>query len=193
MNSPTRTIDGSVIPAAGTWSIDPVHAQVAFVGRHFGLTKVRGIFGGVTGDVVIADDVTDSTVSVRIDMASVTTGDASRDDHLRSEELLNVGEHPTATFQSSSISVDGSSGSMDGILTMRGVAKAVSLDIDFVGYARDPWEDDRVVFSASGKVNREDWGVNWNMILEAGGLLVSKEIRIEIEVELVLQSADVAT
>ncbi|GMQ98716.1 MAG: YceI family protein [Acidimicrobiia bacterium] len=176
------------MPAAGTWAIDPGHAQVGFVGRHFGLTKIRGIVGVTSGTVVIAEEVSASTVSVDLDMASVNTGDSTRDDHLRSTELFDVLKYPNATFRSTEISIDGSTGTMIGVLTIKGVGREVSLDIEFLGHATDPWANERAVFSASGKIDREDWGLTWNMILEAGGLLVSKDIRIEIEVELILQS-----
>jgi len=189
MNSPTRTIDGIVLPTAGTWMIDPGHAQVAFVGRHFGLTKIRGIVGVIGGTVTIADDSAASAVSVDIDMASVNTGDTTRDDHLRSHELFDVTEFPNATFRSTELFVDGSTGTMAGMLTIKGVERGVTLDIEFLGHAKDPWANDRAVFSASGTIDREDWGITWNMILEAGGLLVSKEIRIEIEGELILQGS----
>jgi polyisoprenoid-binding protein YceI len=182
-----RTVDGVELPAAGTWRIDPGHAEVGFVGRHFGLTKVRGRFTGVAGDVVVADDPADSSVTVEIDVASVHSGDATRDDHLRSADLFDVAAHPTATFRSTGLALTGTSGRLAGELTIKGVTRPVTLEVDYLGHARDPWDDDRAVFSASTTVNREDWGLTWNMLLEAGGLLVSKEIRLEIEVELIRQ------
>lgn len=187
MNSATRTIDGTLVPASGTWTIDPGHAQVGFVGRHFALTKIRGVFGGVTGEVVIAENIQESSVSVDIDVASLGTGDATRDDHLRSEDLFDVLEYPNATFRSTKVTVDGSTGTMAGVLTIKDVSKEISLDVKFRGHARDPWENERAVFSASAKINREDWGLTWNMVLDTGGLLVSKEILLEIEVELIRQ------
>jgi polyisoprenoid-binding protein YceI len=182
-----RTVDGVELPAAGTWRIDPGHAEVGFVGRHFGLTKVRGRFTGVGGDVVVADDPARSSVTVEIDMASVHSGDATRDDHLRSADLFDVAAHPTATFRSTGVVLEGTSGRLAGELTLKGVTRPVTLEVDYLGHARDPWDNDRAVFSASATVNREDWGLTWNMLLEAGGLLVSKEIRLEIEVELILR------
>jgi polyisoprenoid-binding protein YceI len=180
-----RTVDGVELPAAGTWHIDPGHAEVGFVGRHFGLTKVRGHFTGVAGDVVVADDPAESSVTVEIDVASVHSGDTTRDDHLRSADLFDVAAHPTATFRSTGLALDGTSGRLAGELTLKGVTRPLTLDVDYLGHARDPWDNDRAVFSASATVNREDWGLTWNMLLEAGGLLVSKEIRLEIEVELI--------
>ena len=185
--SVTRTINGSQLPAAGTWQIDPGHAEVAFVGRHFGLTKVRGRFTGVDGVVVVADNPTDSSVQVTIDMRSVSSGDQSRDDHLRSTDFFDVENHPTATYRSIAVDVDGTSGTIDGELTIKNITRPVRLQMDYLGHATDPWGNERAVFSASSKINREDWGLTWNMLLEAGGLLVSKEITLEIEVELIHQ------
>lgn len=183
--SATRTLAGVELPAAGTWQIDPGHAEVGFVGRHFGLTKVRGRFTGVDGAVVIADDPAQSSVDVTIDMTSVQSGDQSRDDHLRSADLFDVAQHPTATYRSTAVAVDGTSGAVDGELTIKGITRPVTLRVDYVGHAADPWGNDRAVFSATARINREDWGLTWNMLLEAGGLLVSKEITLEIEVELI--------
>lgn len=185
----TRTFNGTQLPAAGTWQIDPGHAEVGFVGRHFGLTKVRGRFTGVAGAVIVADDPAGSSVEVTIDMRSVSSGDQSRDDHLRSADFFDVDQHPTATYRSTAVRVDGTSGTIDGDLTIKGIARPVRLQMDYLGHATDPWGNDRAVFSASSKINREDWGLTWNMLLEAGGLLVSKEITLEIEVELIHQAS----
>ena len=174
---------------AGVWTIDPGHADVGFVGRHFGLTKVRGRFTGVTGTIVVADDVTSSTIEVVIDMASVFSGDNSRDDHLRSADFFDVTAHPTGVFRSTDIVTDGSHGSIAGELTLKNVTRPVSFDVDFLGRLSDPWGGVRAIFSASTTIDREDWGLTWNMLLEAGGLLVSKAITVEIEVELVKKPA----
>jgi polyisoprenoid-binding protein YceI len=182
---PIRTVAGTELPAPGRWTIDPGHAEVGFVGRHFGLTKVRGRFTGVTGHADIAEDVAESTLVVTIDMVTVHSGDVTRDDHLRSADLFDVEAHPRATFTSTSVTVDGATGTVTGDLTIKDVTRPVTLEVDYLGYAGDPWGNDRAVFSASTTINREDWGLTWNMLLEAGGLLVSKEIRLEIEVELI--------
>ena len=170
---------------AGTWKVDPGHAEVGFVGRHFGLTKVRGRFVGVDATVVIAPDAEQSHVEVVIDMASVNSGDDTRDNHLRSADMFDVAEHPTATYRSTSISVHGDRGRMEGTLTIKNVSRPVTLDVELLGVATEPSGNERLVFSANGRINREDWGLTWNVVLEAGGLLVSKEITLEIEVELV--------
>ena len=170
---------------AGTWKIDPGHSEVGFVGRHFGLTKIRGRFVGVDGAVVIAPEVEQSSVEVVIDMASVSSGDVARDDHLRSGDFFDVAIHPTATYRSTSLTVDRDRARMHGDLTIKGVTRPVTLDVELLGAATDPWGNERLVLSARGRINREDWGLTWNVVLEAGGLLVSKEITLEIEVELI--------
>jgi polyisoprenoid-binding protein YceI len=183
----TRVLGGAELPAAGLWKVDPGHAEVAFVGRHFLLTKVRGRFTGVDAEVCIGEDPAASTVTVTIDMASVHSGDGTRDSHLRSSDLFDVANHPTATFRSTAVAWDGTSGTLTGDLTIKGVTKPVTLTVGYLGYAEDPWGNDRAVFSARGRINREDWGVTWNMPLARGGLLVSTEIDLELEVELIRQ------
>jgi len=170
---------------AGTWKVDPGHAEVGFVGRHFGLTKIRGRFVGVDATVVITPEVGQSTVDVVIDMASVESGDVTRDDHLRSADFFDVTVHPTASYRSRALTIDGDRAQIDGTLTIKGATRPVTLDVELLGAATDPLGNERLVFSARGRVNREDWGLTWNMVLEAGGLLVSKEITLEIEVELI--------
>lgn len=187
--TPTRTIAGVELPAPGRWTIDPGHAEVAFVGRHFGLTRIRGRFTGVEGHVHIAEEPDASEVEVVIDMGSVSSGDRSRDDHLRSVDFFDVEDHPTATFRSTGVRVTGTAGTIDGDLTIKGVTRPVRLAMEYLGHVADPWGNDRAVFSASARIDREHWGLTWNVLLEAGGLLVSKEITIEIEVELVRQAA----
>ena len=178
-------VAGIELPAPGVWTIDPGHAEVGFVGRHFGLTKVRGRFTGVSGTATIAEDLSASTVDVRIDVASVSSGDKSRDDHLRSADFFDIEHHPQATFRSKRVDVRGSNATLYGELTIKGVSRPVTLTVAYVGHAVDPWGNERAVFSARGRINREDWGLTWNMVLDAGGLLVSKEITLEIEVELI--------
>jgi polyisoprenoid-binding protein YceI len=186
--TPTRTHHGQVIPAAGVWEIDPGHTDLAFTGRHFMVTKVRGRFTGVSGRVVVAHDMADSSVEVDIDMASVESGSQVRDDHIRSADLFDVENHPTAHFRSTSVDWQGDQGTVHGDLTIHGVTRRVPLDVRFEGHVRDPWGGDRAVFSAGTRVNREDFGITWNQALEAGGLLVSKEVQIDINLETVLSA-----
>jgi len=185
--SATPALVGSGLPAVGTWTIDPGHAEVGFVVRHFGLTKVRGRFTDVVGTITVAGELAASTVEVVIDTASVNSGDQSRDDHLRSADFFDVEHHPTAVFHSTGVVPSGGTARLTGDLTIKGVTKPVTLQVDYVGSATDPWRNERAVFSAHGRINREDWGLTWNMLLDTGGLLVSKEIALEIEVELIRQ------
>jgi len=182
-----RNIKGVELPAPGVWKLDPGHAEIGFVGRHFMLTKVRGRFTGVDAMVTIGDDPEDSHVSVTIDMTSVHSGDQARDDHLRSPDLFDVDAWPQATFESIAISWDGQTGTVTGDLTIKNTTRQLTLEVEYLGHALDPWGNDRVVFDATGQINREDWGLTWNMVLESGGLLVSKEITLELHVELVHQ------
>jgi polyisoprenoid-binding protein YceI len=176
-----------ILPAPGRWSIDPGHAEVGFVGRHFGLTKIRGRFTGVTGTVELSTEPGADSVEVTIDMATVTTGDATRDDHLRSADLFDVEHHRHGQFVSTAVDIDGDRGVVHGVLTLKGISRPVALEVEYRGAVTDPWGNDRAVFAAATRINRDDWGIGWNMVLEAGGLLVSKEIAIEIEVELIRQ------
>ena len=188
--SPTQsstTVTGTGLPAGSTWEIDPGHAEVAFVGRHFMMTKVRGRFTDVTGELRIGDSMADSRVDVTIGMASVSSGNETRDAHIRSEELFDVTRYPTATFRSTSVEWSGQHGVVHGDLTIHGVTRNVPLRVTFEGQVSDPWGGQRAVFSARTSVNREDFDVTWNVALEAGGVLVSKEIQIEIDLETVLR------
>ena len=184
----TRVVAGTELPAPGRWRIDPGHAEVAFIGRHFLLTKVRGRFTGVTGAIVVAEDPGESTAEITIVVASVDSGSQARDDHLRSADFFDAACHPTATFSGHAADWQGTRGTLAGDLTIRGVTRPVTLQAEYLGHVTDPWCGQRAIFTAEGTLNRDDWGLTWNMPLDNGGLLVSKEIRIEIEAEAVLQS-----
>jgi polyisoprenoid-binding protein YceI len=185
----TRVVGGVSLPVEGEWVIDPGHANVAFIGRHFMMTKVRGRFTDVAGVVKIAEDPKDSRVEVTIGMASVNSGDETRDAHLRSVEMFDVAAHPTALFRSVEVDWSAIRGSVLGDLTIHGITRQVTLEVSYEGSTRDPWGGSRSMFSAVTRIDREDFGLTWNVVLEAGGLLVSKEIAIEIDIETVLQPA----
>ena len=186
----TRTIDDIQAPAAGIWAIDPTHTTVEFIGRHLVFTKVRGRFTGVSGAVTVADDPNASSVEITLDATSITTGTPDRDGHLKSADFFDVETYPVISFKSTSVEWKGHEGTVTGDLTVRGVSKPITLDVELTGVVTDPWGGDRAVFSASGEVDREDWGLVWNMALESGGVLVSKKIRFEIETEIVLQKPE---
>ncbi|KAA3641404.1 MAG: polyisoprenoid-binding protein [Armatimonadetes bacterium] len=179
----TRTVDGATVPAVGKWVIDGSHTSAEFVARHLMVTKVRGGFGTITGTVDVAENPTDSVVEVTIDTASITTGDAERDAHLMSADFFDVENHPEMKFVSTAVRAAGSSWILDGDLTIKDITKPVALDFDFAGVATDPWGNKKAAFSATTTINREDWDLNWNVALETGGVLVSKKINLEIEMQ----------
>jgi len=181
----TRTIDGVELPAAGTWTIDASHSSVNFKVKHLGLAKTRGRFASFDGTVEIGEDPAASRVAVAIDAASVETHDPKRDEHLRSADFFDVEHHPHLTFRSTGVRGAGSDWVLDGDLTVAGVTRPVSLEVEYDGVTTDPWGGTRAGFTATGQLNREDFGLTWNAALEAGGFLVGKNVTIELDVELV--------
>ena len=182
----TRTVDGVDLPAAGTWEIDGSHSAAAFSVKHLMVSKVRGRFGSVQGAITIADEPTASSVAVTIDAASIDTNDAGRDEHLRSADFFDVEQFPVLTYRSTAVRhVKGSRWEVEGDLTIRGVTRPVVLDTELLGATVDPWGNERVGFFATTEVNREDFGLTWNQVLETGGLLVGKNVKIQLEVEAV--------
>lgn len=171
------------LPDSGTWSLDPAHSSIEFVARHLMVTKVRGGFGDFSGTIEIADNPTESVIEIEVDVASVVTGSADRDLHLKSSDFFDVENHPRMTFVSTSIVDIGDGYLVTGDLTVRGVTSPMTLEVEYLGVMTDPWGNAKAAFSASGEVNREDWGLTWNTPLEAGGVLVSKTAKIEIEVQ----------
>jgi polyisoprenoid-binding protein YceI len=188
MHDLASTADGRLVPASGTWQIDPAHTAIEFVARHLMVTKVRGRFSDVSGTIEVADNPLDSAVSVTIQTASVTTGAADRDGHLVSPDFFDVDNHPEMTFVSTGVRSNGDAWTLDGDLTIKGVTKPVALNFDFVGVIDDPYGNSKAAFSASVEIMREDWGLTWNVSLETGGVLVSKKIAIEIEIQAALAS-----
>ncbi len=178
-----RTFQNLEVPRAGAYEIDPAHSTVEFQVRHLGLAKVRGRFNTFSGTIRIGDDPTDSRVDVSIDAASIDTRDEQRDAHLRSPDFLNTDEHPTLEFHSTAVRLAGEDPRVEGDLTVRGVTRPVTLDVQFEGGTRDPWGNERIGVSATTEANREDFGLTWNQALETGGWLVGKSIRIELSAE----------
>lgn len=184
--SMTRTVGGDTLPAVGTWTLDPSHSSLEFSVRHLGLSKVRGRFGTFSGEVTVAEDPAHSRVDVAIEVQSVDTRDAKRDEHLRTNDFFDAAEFPTMTFTSTSVTGGGSDWEVTGDLTIRGVTKSVVLDTTFEGTAGDPWGGSRAAFSATTEIDREDFGMTFNATLETGGVLVGKKVKIEIDAEAVL-------
>lgn len=182
--SPTREIDGRTVPAAGTWTVDHAHSSVEFVARHLVVTKVRGRFTDWSADLVIGERPEDSRVDVTIGAASITTGDVGRDGHLTSPDFLAIEQHPDITFRTTSVApTSADHWTVTGDLTIIGTTRPVVLDVEFGGVGTDPWGATKAFFSATTEFDREDFGVTWNQALEAGGVLVGKRVRIEIEVQ----------
>jgi polyisoprenoid-binding protein YceI len=182
-----RVVDGRSVPEPGTWELDPAHQSFEFVARHL-MAKVRGKFTGVSGAATVAEGPEDSTLELELDTTTITTGDATRDGHLRSNDFFGTDDHPTISFSSTAIRPGPSQTTwqVDGQLTIRGISRPVTVELEFLGGAIDPWGNQRIgVSGVVPEVNREDWGLTWNTPLETGGFLLSKSVRLEIEAELV--------
>ena len=182
----------SVSPNVGTttWNIDPAHTQAEFSVKHLMIATVRGHFGNVTGTVTIhGDDPTTADVNASIDVKSIDTRDEKRDAHLRSPDFFNVDKYPTITFRSTKVERAGGGLRVTGDLTIAGVTKPVTLDVEDEGRARDPWGNEKAAFHATTKIKRSEFGLTWNVALEAGGVLVGDDIKISIEAQLVKASA----
>jgi polyisoprenoid-binding protein YceI len=169
------------------WKIDPAHSAIHFTVRHMMFAKVRGTFGSWDAELALdPDDIGRSELTVAIDAASIDTGAADRDTHLRSGDFLDVEQHPKLGFRSTGIERSSDTKlRLTGDLTIRGTTRPVVLEVERLGEGTDPWGGRRIGFSARGTVNRKDFGLVWNQALETGGVLVGDKIEIEIDVEAV--------
>ncbi|HEV8420929.1 MAG TPA: YceI family protein [Actinomycetota bacterium] len=180
----TRILDGVEAPAPGDWVFDKAHTNLMFVARYAMLTKVRGHFGDFQGTIHVAEKPEDSSVELSIDASSITTDNDTRDNHLRSGDFLDLENHPTITFRSTKVELIGDDRlRVTGDLMIRGVTKEVVLDGEYAGVGKDAYGRTRIAFSARTEIERDDFGVSWNMALETGGLLVGKRVQIELEVQ----------
>ena len=169
-----------------TYAIDPTHSSISFSVRHMMFAKVRGQFSKWSTDLALdTSDLAKSSVKVTIDASSIDTGVADRDNHLRSADFFDVANHPSITFESSSVVKNGGGFSLGGNLTIHGVTNPVVLELERLGSGKDPWGNDRQLFSAKTAIQRSEFGLTWNQALEAGGVLVSDKIEIEVEVQAV--------
>lgn len=176
--------------AADTWVVDGSHTNVEFSVRHMLITNVKGTFSTFEGMLEYdPNKVTKSKIRGTIDVASVDTADAKRDEHLRSADFFDVAAHPKMTFESTAVVKEGNGYVVVGKLTLRGVTKEIRMPVEFSGPIKDPWGNQRIGFSASTTINRQDFGVKWNKTLDAGGAVVGDEVRISIEGEAVKQAA----
>jgi polyisoprenoid-binding protein YceI len=172
------------------WQIDGAHANLEFAVRHLMISTVKGRFGDISGTVVTADSPEDADIRVTIGAASIDTRQPQRDEHLKSADFFDVARYPTLTFASRRTTA-GPDGTLQvlGDLTIRGVTREILLSVTPEGTTRDPWGGERAGFSATGKLNRRDYGLTWNQVLETGGVAVGDEVKISIDLELVKAGA----
>ena len=177
------------LPTTQEWSIDPAHTQVGFSVKHLMITNVKGRFSHVTGTVRLDTAISQPEVDISIDATSITTGDPKRDAHLRSADFLHVEQHPTIQFRATRLdgNVD-TKFTLDGELTIRGVTRPATLYVISEGRANDPWGNAKAGYTATTRINRKDFGLEWNVALEAGGVLVGEDVKITIETQLVRQN-----
>ena len=185
----SRNVSGVEYPAVGTYTIDASHTELGFAVRHMAVSKVRGRFSTFEGTIQIGEQPADSKASLTIEAGTVDTRDETRDAHLRTNDFFDVANHPTWTFVSTSIKPEGlTEFKVEGDLTIRGVTRQVTLDATLEGVVTDPYGNHRIGFSASTSINRDDFGVSFGAVMEAGGLVVAKKVDIQIELEAVLQA-----
>lgn len=178
---------GTELPPPGPWTVDPAHSGVAAVAQHLGISSVRGRFTDFAAVVEIApDDIAKSRVDARISAASIDTGNATRDTHLRSADFLDVATYPEITYRSSGLSPAGSDRwTVHGELTMRGVVRPVDLDLAYLGTGADPWGGTRAAFRATAELHREDFAMNYNQIVQAGIAAIGTTLKVELDVQAV--------
>ena len=171
----------------GTWNVDPSHSNVGFVARHLMITKVRGRFTDFSGVLEIAPNPLESTVQATVDLASITTGDDGRDAHLRSADFFDTdgGGSPTMTFASTGLKEEDGEYVLFGDLTVRDVTRQVEFALEFEGVNTDPWGNTKAAFSAETEINRKDFGIEWNVALETGGVLVSEKVKVQLDIQAV--------
>ncbi len=172
---------------AGAWEIDPTHSDVSFSVRHMMVSKVRGRFGGVSGRIVTAADLTGSTVTADIDVTTFDTGNAQRDEHIRSRDFLHAEQFPTLSFRSTGVRSDGDDLVVDGELTLHGVTRPVALAVEVTGFGPDAYGGTRAGFAATTKINRRDFGIDITMPIEGGaGVVVGDTVQITLDIQAVL-------
>ena len=186
----TITTSDTTIPGytTGTWTIDPVHSEVGFTVRHMMVSKLRGKFSSFSGELVTGSDPLESSVTAEIDLTSIDTGNADRDTHIRSADFFDVDTHKTMTYRSTGVRVDGDDYVLDGELTLKGVTKPVALRLELGGFGPDAFGGTRAGFTATGEIKRSDFGVDFNAVMETGGVVVSDKVNLHLEIEAVLGS-----
>lgn len=179
---------GIELPEPGVYAIDASHSNLVVTARHLMVAKVRGFFTELEGAITVAEDPAASSVEVRVKADSIDTRDAQRDAHLKSADFLDVENYPELSFRSTGVEqVKGEKFRLHGELTVRGVTRPVTVDLEYQGAAKDPWGGSRIAFDARGEIDREEFGITWNAALETGGVVVGKKLTFELEVEAVKQ------
>ncbi|KQQ90727.1 YceI family protein [Pseudarthrobacter sp. SL88] len=171
----------------GTWTLDMSHSEIGFSVRHAGISKVRGRFTQAEAEARVGDSLQDSSLRATVATASFDSGDANRDGHVKGEDFFDVEKYPEMTFRGTSITGDGEDYTLTGDLTIKGVTQPVELEVEFTGVAVDPFGATRAGFSAETEISRKAFGLTWNAALEAGGVLVSDKVKINLEAALVKQ------
>jgi polyisoprenoid-binding protein YceI len=170
-----------------TWAIDPTHSEVSFKVKHLMISNVKGLFSEFSGQLITdGDDFSTAEISFRINAASISTGVADRDGHLKSPDFFDVDNYSEITFSASKlVKTTDEDFTLTGNLTIKDVSLPVSLDVEFGGLMTDPWGNEKAGYTLSGKINRKDFGLTWNAALEAGGMLVGEDVRLSCDIELV--------
>jgi polyisoprenoid-binding protein YceI len=169
------------------WALDPTHSELTFKVKHMMITNVKGSFNNFSVEVE-RDDIFKSSLNVSVDASSFNTNNTDRDNHLKSADFFDVESYKELTFKSTSFKQkDDDEYELKGILTIKGISKEVTLEVEFGGVNKDPWGNEKAGFSVEGRINRKDWGLNWNAALETGGVLVSEDVKIVGEIQFVKQ------
>jgi polyisoprenoid-binding protein YceI len=171
----------------GTWTIDPAHSDVGFVIRHLMISNIKGHFTTFEGQIVTAEDPLTSQVTATIDMTSIDTANAARDEHLRTADFFEVEKYPTMSYRSTGIRQTDDGWAIDGELALHGVTRQVPLAVEVNGFGPDPWGGQRAGFSATAQINRRDFGISNIIPMDGGGVAVGDKVSISLEIEAVLQ------
>jgi polyisoprenoid-binding protein YceI len=182
--TPTSTIPGLV---AGTYAIDPAHSEIGFTVRHL-MTKVRGTFKEYAGEIVVKDSLEESAANVTVELSSVDTRSEQRDGHLRSGDFFDVEKSPKMTFASTALVPNGDDYTLVGELTIKDVSKPIELAVEFLGVEQNAYGQTIIGFEATASISRKDWGIDFNVPLEGGKLLVGDKVDIHLDVQAALQA-----
>ncbi|MCF1192245.1 YceI family protein [Mangrovimonas sp. AS39] len=170
-----------------TWAIDPTHSEIGFKVKHLMISNVKGFFTNYQASIE-GEDLTKSPVNVQIESSSISTNNTDRDNHLKSADFFDTENFPTITFKSQSFTkIDDDTYKLSGILTIKDVSKEIELDVEYGGTNKDPWGNEKLALEVTGKINRKDFGLNWNAALETGGVLVGDDVKLHAEVQFVKQ------